>query len=67
MGEGFLEIHSVSHGPLGDVHGVRMLEYNAADKVFTLNMYNSLGEHQLGPARPGRDLGVEFCREVERM
>jgi len=27
----FLEIHSVMKGPLGDVHGVRMMEYNAAD------------------------------------
>jgi hypothetical protein len=43
----FLEIHSVSHGPLGDVHGVRMMEYNAAKQVFTYNAYNSLGEHQV--------------------
>lgn len=52
VGEGFLEIHSVSHGPLGDVHGVRMLEYNPADQVFTMNAYNSLGEHQLGTCKP---------------
>jgi hypothetical protein len=52
VGSGFLEIHSVSHGPLGDVHGVRMLEYNAEDKVFTMNAYNSLGEHQLGTCKP---------------
>ncbi len=51
VGSGFLEIHSVSHGPLGDVHGVRMMEYNAADQVFTMNMYNSLGEHQLGTCK----------------
>ncbi|MGA2689394.1 MAG: DUF1579 family protein [Candidatus Korobacteraceae bacterium] len=43
----FLEIHSVMKGPLGDVHGVRMMEYNAADKVYTYNAYNSLGEHQV--------------------
>jgi hypothetical protein len=52
VGEGFLEIHSVSHGPLGDVHGTRMMEYNAADKIFTLNAYNSLGEHQVGTCKP---------------
>ena len=51
VGEGFLEIHSVSHGPLGDVHGVRMMEYNAADKVFTMNMYDSLGEHHVGTCK----------------
>ena len=52
VGDGFLEIHSVSHGPLGNVHGVRMLEYNAQDKIFTMNAYNSLGEHQLGSCKP---------------
>ena len=43
----FLEIRSVMKGPLGDVHGVRVMEYNAADHVYTYNAYNSLGEHQL--------------------
>ncbi|MGD0930822.1 MAG: DUF1579 family protein [Candidatus Korobacteraceae bacterium] len=43
----FLEIHSVMKGPLGDVHGVRMMEYNAAEQVYTYNAYNSLGEHQV--------------------
>jgi hypothetical protein len=41
----FLETHSVNHGPLGDVHGVRMMEYNPTNHVFTYNQYNSLGEH----------------------
>lgn len=41
----FVEIHSVSHGPLGDVHTVRMIEYNSEDSTFTYNAYNSLGEH----------------------
>ena len=35
------------HGPLGDVHSVRMMEYNAAEKVYTYNEYNSLGEHMM--------------------
>jgi hypothetical protein len=43
----FLEIHSIMKGPLGDVHGVRMMEYNAADQIYTYNAYNSLGEHQV--------------------
>lgn len=43
----FVEIHSVSHGPLGDVHGVRMMEYNPEKQVYTYNAYNSLGEHQV--------------------
>ena len=30
---------------LGNVRGVRVLEYNAADKIYTYNAYNSLGEH----------------------
>ena len=44
-GNFFLEIKYVTHGPLGDVHMVRMMEYNAADSVYTYNEYNSLGEH----------------------
>ena len=44
----FLEIRSKSHGPLGDVHGVRMLEYNSGKNLYTYNAYNSLGEHQIG-------------------
>jgi hypothetical protein len=65
VGSGFLEIHSVSHGPLGDVHGVRMMEYNAADQVFTMNMYNSLGEHQLGTCKPDGAIWVwDFAEKM---
>ena len=46
-GEFFLEIHSVMKGPMGNIHGVKMLEYNPVDKVYTFNAYNSLGEHQM--------------------
>lgn len=44
----FLEVKSVTHGPMGDVHSVRMIEYNSADQVYTYNEYNSLGEHVIG-------------------
>ena len=47
-GNFFMEVKSVTHGPLGDVHTVRMMEYNAADSVYTFNEYNSLGEHVVG-------------------
>ena len=47
-GNYFLEIKYVTHGPLGDVHMVRMMEYNDSDDVYTYNEYNSLGEHVVG-------------------
>jgi hypothetical protein len=30
---------------MGDTRGVRVMEYNPEDKVYTYNAYNSLGEH----------------------
>jgi hypothetical protein len=44
-GNFFLEIRYVTHGPMGDIHMVRMMEYNPTDSVYTYNEYNSLGEH----------------------
>jgi hypothetical protein len=44
-GEYFVETHSDMHGPMGDVRGTRVMEYNPTDKVYTYNAYNSLGEH----------------------
>lgn len=41
----FVETHTVIHGPMGDVHSTRVMEYNPTDKVYTYNVYNSLGEH----------------------
>jgi len=43
----FVEIRSVIHGPLGDVHSVRMMEFNPEKQVYTYNAYNSLGEHEI--------------------
>ena len=66
-GEFFLEIHSVMKGPMGNVHGVRMLEYNPADKVYTFNAYNSLGEHQMAVGKvAGQYLDLELRTEDER-
>lgn len=44
-GQYFVETHSSTHGPLGDVRGTRVMEYNPADNIYTYNAYNSLGEH----------------------
>ncbi len=44
-GNYFLETHTVMHGPMGDVHSTRVMEYNPQDKAYSYNVYNSLGEH----------------------
>lgn len=46
-GSFFLEAHSKTKGPLGDVRATRVMEYNPEKQVYTYNVYNSLGEHQL--------------------
>jgi hypothetical protein len=43
----FLETHSSMTSVLGDTRSTRMMEYNADDKIYTYNSYNSLGEHQM--------------------
>ena len=44
-GNFFMQITYKTHGPLGDVHMVRMMEFNPANNAYTYNEYNSLGEH----------------------
>jgi len=46
-GSFFVETHSSVQSPMGNIRGVRVMEYNPADKVYTYNAYNSLGEHQV--------------------
>ncbi len=41
----FLETHSSMNSASGNVRSTRMMEYNAAEKLYTNNVYNSLGEH----------------------
>ena len=43
----FLETKTSIKSDLGTVNSVRMMGYNVEDKVYTYNVYNSLGEHQL--------------------
>lgn len=54
----FLESHSVTKGPMGNVHGTRVMEYNANDKVYTYNAYNSLGEHIMAVGKVQGDTWV---------
>ena len=44
----FLETKTTMKGALGTVKSQRVIGYNVEDKVYTYNVYNSLGEHQLG-------------------
>ena len=46
-GSFFVETHSSMKSPMGNIRGMRVMEYNPADKVYTYNAYNSLGEHQV--------------------
>jgi hypothetical protein len=43
----FLETKSSMKSDLGTVNSQRVMGYNVEDKVYTYNVYNSLGEHQV--------------------
>ncbi len=46
-GSYFLETHTRMDGGMGHLRSTRVMEYNPAKSVYTYNVYNSLGEHQL--------------------
>lgn len=43
----FLETKTSMKSALGTVNSQRVMGYNVQDKVYTYNVYNSLGEHQV--------------------
>jgi len=43
----FLETKTSMKGAMGTVNSQRVMGYNVEDKVYTYNVYNSLGEHQM--------------------
>jgi hypothetical protein len=43
----FLETKTSMKSALGTVNSQRVMGYNPSDKVYTYNVYNSLGEHQV--------------------
>ena len=43
----FLETKTSMKSDLGTVNSQRVMGYNVEDKVYTYNVYNSLGEHQV--------------------
>jgi len=43
----FLETKTSMKSELGTVNSQRVMGYNVEDKVYTYNVYNSLGEHQV--------------------
>ena len=64
-GSFFVETHSSMQSPMGNIRGMRVMEYNPADKVYTYNAYNSLGTPGGARPRSGQPLDVDRRRENE--
>jgi Protein of unknown function (DUF1579) len=47
----FLETRTSMKGPLGAINSVRVMGYNPEDGLYTYNVYNSLGEHQMATGK----------------
>jgi hypothetical protein len=43
----FLETRTKMKGPMGPINSVRVMGYNPENGLYTYNVYNSLGEHQM--------------------
>jgi len=47
----FLETRTSMKSPLGHVNSVRVMGYNPENGLYTYNVYNSLGEHQMATGK----------------
>src|SRR5271169_5154223 len=47
----FLETRTSMKSPMGHINSVRVMGYNPEDGLYTYNVYNSLGEHQMATGK----------------
>jgi len=47
----FLETRTKMKSPLGAINSVRVMGYNPENGLYTYNVYNSLGEHQMATGK----------------
>ena len=47
----FLETKTSMKSPMGHINSVRVMGYNPEDGLYTYNVYNSLGEHQMATGK----------------
>jgi Protein of unknown function (DUF1579) len=47
----FLETRTSMKSPMGQINSVRVMGYNPEEGLYTYNVYNSLGEHQMATGR----------------
>ncbi len=47
----FLETRTKMNSPLGHINSVRVMGYNPENGLYTYNVYNSLGEHQMATGK----------------
>jgi hypothetical protein len=47
----FLETRTSMKSPMGPINSVRVMGYNPEDGLYTYNVYNSLGEHQMATGK----------------
>ena len=47
----FLETRTSMKSPLGHINSVRVMGFNPEDGLYTYNVYNSLGEHQMATGK----------------